>query len=300
MQNKLSRLGRILQTMKKNYLKYFAALLLFGSNGIVASNINIPSVYIVLYRTFLGSTLLLMLYLLTGNNFSFYKYKKDFFYICISGIAMGTSWMLLYEAYVQIGVSISSLLYYCGPVIVMILSPILFKEKLTVPKIIGFCFVLAGIFLVNGHTTESLNALGIVCGLLSAVMYSIMVMANKKSCYILNMENSLLQLITSFLTVAVFVICKKGFQTPTLSLNSILWLLTLGFLNTGIGCYLYFSSIGKLPVQSVAILGYIEPLSAVLFSVALLHEIMQPLQILGAVFIIGGAILSELISSQYT
>ncbi len=124
--------------MKTSYIKYFVALLLFGSNGIVASNIDLPSVYIVLYRTFLGSLLLLLLYLISGNKFTFQKHKKDLGFILLSGIAMGASWMFLYEAYRQIGVSISSLLYYCGPVIVMILSPLLFKEKLTAPKIIGF------------------------------------------------------------------------------------------------------------------------------------------------------------------
>ena len=64
---------------------------------------------------------------------------------------MGLSWMFLYEAYQQIGVSLSSLLYYCGPVIVMMLSPMLFHEKLTKPKVIGFAVVIVGVFLVNGN-----------------------------------------------------------------------------------------------------------------------------------------------------
>ena len=67
----------------------------------------------------------------------------------------------------------------------------------------------------------------------------------------------------------------------------------LGLLNTGIGCYFYFSSIGKLPVQSVAVCGYLEPLSAVAFSVLLLHENLLPVQLIGAVLIIGGAVFSE-------
>ena len=75
--------------------------------------------------------------------------------------------------------------------------------------------------------------------------------------------------------------------------QSIIPILVLGLLNTGIGCYLYFSSIGKLPVQTVAICGYLEPLSAVLFSVIFLKETMLPIQIIGAVLIIGGAMLGE-------
>lgn len=79
---------------------------------------------------------------------------------------MGASWMFLYESYQQIGVSMASLLYYCGPVIVMILSPLIFKEKLTMPKIVGFAVVLIGVLLVNGNAaTNNRNYWGCFAGL---------------------------------------------------------------------------------------------------------------------------------------
>lgn len=94
---------------------------------------------------------------------------------------MGLSWMFLYEAYGRIGVSIASLLYYCGPVIVMALAPILFKEKLTHQKLIGFAFVLIGIILVNGNLiSNEKNLFGLFCGVMSAIMYSFMVILIKK------------------------------------------------------------------------------------------------------------------------
>jgi drug/metabolite transporter (DMT)-like permease len=46
-------------------------------------------------------------------------------------------------------------------------------------------------------------------------------------------------------------------------------------------------------VQTVAICGYLEPLSAILFSVLFLKEILQPIQVLGAILIIGGAVFAE-------
>lgn len=70
----------------------------------------------------------------------------------------------------------------------------------------------------------------------------------------------------------------------------ILW---LGFVYTGVGCYCYFSSIGALPAQSVAICGYLEPLFAVVLSVLILKETMSPLQIIGAALIVGGAVFGE-------
>ena len=279
--------------MKQSYFKYIFGLLLFGSNGIVASCIALSSYEIVLLRTLIGSLLLIILFLTGKGKLTFYRHKKQFLWLAVSGVAMGASWISLYEAYARIGVSISSLLYYCGPVIVMALSPLLFKEKLTAFKVIGFLSVLCGVFHVNGNAFDGNgDTFGILCGLLSAVMYSFMVIFNKKAESITGLENAMLQLLISFLTVAVFVGLKQGFAI-SIPGSSILPIFILGLLNTGIGCYFYFSSIGNLPVQTVAICGYLEPLSAVLFSALLLKERMLPIQAIGAVMILGGAIFGE-------
>ena len=279
--------------MKASYLKYIFALLLFGSNGIVASLIHLSSYEIVLLRTLIGSLLLIAIFFIAREKLTFYKYKTQSIFLAVSGIAMGTSWIFLYEAYDKIGVSLASLAYYCGPVIVMMLSPILFGEKLTRIKVCSFLVVLVGIFLVNGTAFENgVSIWGLVCGLLSAVCYSLMVMFNKKGKDITGLENSMLQLFVAFLTVAIFVGIKQGYRME-IDTQSIIPILILGLLNTGIGCYFYFSSLGKLPVQTVAICGYLEPLSAVVFSVIFLKETMLPIQIIGAVLIIGGAMLGE-------
>jgi drug/metabolite transporter (DMT)-like permease len=152
----------------------------------------------------------------------------------------------------------SSLLYYCGPVIVMILSPLIFKERLTAPKMVGFLIVLIGIFLVNGQAaTNEGNTWGLFCGAMSAVLYFFMVTLNKQSKAIIGMENSVIQLTVSFLTVAIFVGIKQCFIISVPSADWP-WVLFLGVVNTGIGCYLYFSPLSKLPAQTVAVCGYLE------------------------------------------
>ena len=70
--------------------------------------------------------------------------------------------------------------------------------------------------------------------------------------------------------------------------------LCIGLVNTGLGCYLYFSSMGELPVTRVAVCGYLEPLSAVVLSAVLLGEPMTAANILGAALILGGAVYSEM------
>lgn len=282
---------------KTALIKYLCALLLFGLNGIVASHIELDSYEIVFLRTLIGSILLIILFLIGKGKFHLREHKRDSLFIVLSGIAMGTSWMFLYEAYQQIGVSMASLLYYCGPVIVMILSPVIFKERLTVPKVAGFLVVLLGIVLVNGKLANGNNAWGLFCGAMSALMYFFMVTLNKQSRQITGMENSVIQLTVSFLTVAVFVGFKQAFLIHVPG-NAWIWIVVLGVVNTGIGCYLYFSPLSKLPAQTVAICGYLEPLSAVIFAAFLLGEKMTVVQMIGAACIIGGAMIGELVKPK--
>jgi len=275
------------------YLKYIAALLLFESNGIVASHIALSSYEIVFTRTLIGSLFLVLIFVFSKQKMQLWKNKSHLLYLVISGAAMGTSWMFLYEAYARIGVSLATLAYYCGPIIVMILSPLLFREKLAGATLLGFLAVMIGMLCVNGQALlQGKISWGLIFGVLSAVMYAFMVIFNKKAVSITGLENPMAQLCMSFLTVAVFVGLKQGYSIHGLREN-LLPILILGIVNTGIGCYFYFSSIGELPVHSVAIGGYLEPLSALLFSAALLGETLALVQIVGAVLILGGAALGE-------
>ena len=175
----------------------------------------------------------------------------------------------------------------------MLLSPFIFRERLTIRKILGFLFVLTGMYFVNGNALQQNGfSWGLLCGILSAVLYAVMVIFNKKASSIMGLENSVLQLVFSFITVAAFTQVKQGVIIPSL-LENIIPVLILGIVNTGIGCYLYFSSIQKLPAGSVAICGYLEPLSALIFSAIFLHERLAAIQVIGAALIICGAAFGE-------
>lgn len=283
-----------MMNIKNAHVKYIISLLLFGLNGIVASLITLSSYEIVLTRTLSGAVFLVLIFITTRQKAHFLENKTHFLYLVISGAALGASWLFLYEAYRQLGVGTASLAYYCGPVIVMILSSILFKEKLTWATALGFAAVLMGMYCVNMKALlDGGSVRGLFYGVMSAVMYAVMIIFTKKAGRITGLENSMWQVVSSFLIVAIFLGLKQGFAFP-IGAGNIIPILILGIVNTGIGCYLYFSAVDALPVQTVAICGYLEPLSAVVFSVIFLSEKMSGIQILGAVLILGGAAFGEL------
>ncbi|SCZ80194.1 DMT family transporter [Acidaminobacter hydrogenoformans] len=280
--------------MNNPYFKYVLSLLLFGSNGIVASMILLGSHEIVFWRTLVGSLLLLIFFRVGGGKFTALRHKKHLAYAMISGAALGVSWIFLFEAYSRIGVSVATLAYYCGPVLVIAISPLLFEERLTPAKLTGLSAVILGMVFVNGLglLTNGLSW-GLFCGLSSAVMYAAMIVFNKKSTQVKGLENALYQLLMSFVTVAVYTFLRQG--GPSLAVTDYIFpILIFGLINTAIGCYLYFASIDQLSTGSVSIIGYLEPLSALVFSAVFLHEQLTVLQVIGAVMILSGAAFSEL------
>lgn len=80
--------------------------------------------------------------------------------------------------------------------------------------------------------------------------------------------------------------------------QDVLFVLLSGVYSTGLGSYLYFSSIPRLPVREVSVLGYVEPLSALVFSAVLLGKRLLPAQLLGAGLILGGTLVMELFRAK--
>jgi Predicted permeases len=278
----------------KSYVKYILSLLIFGSNGIVASYILLSSSEIVLSRTIIGSLFLGLVFIFGRKRPQFEQIRKQWFYLLGSGISMGLSWIFLFEAYRLTGVSTATLAYYCGPVIVIAIAPFIFHEKMTVNKMIGIFLVALGMVFVNGSDflVEGMSW-GLMCGIISALLYSTMIISNKKVKKLTGLEITLVQLLTACAVVALYTLSMhKG--TISISGSNVIPILFLGMVNTGIGCYLYFSSIHELPAQSVAICSYIDPLSALVFSAIILNEHLRMVQILGAILILGGAAFGEL------
>lgn len=278
--------------MRWPYLKYLLALLLFGSNGVVASRISLSSESIVFLRAFYGCLLLTALYFISGKRTKVWKDRSGVGFVALSGIAMGVDWLLLFEAYSRIGVSLGMIINYCGPVIVILFSVLVFKERLTRVKLVAMAAAVLGMVMISGGSWGIRDGWGLVFAVISAFCYAGMVIFNKMAPGIKGIENASLQLFFAFLSITIFTAFKSGLWVPIES-GDLLPVLWLGLVNTGLCCYLYFSAISDLPVQSVAVLGYLEPVSAVVFSVVLLGERLTVVQVVGAILIIGGALFAE-------
>lgn len=278
----------------KYYLMFIASMVIFGTNGLLVANISLGSAEIVLMRTFFGFLFLLVIVLVT-RSFSFSELKADIVPASIGGTALGLNWVALFIAYRAAGVSLSTLTYYCGPILVLALSPLLFKEKLTWTKLCAVAAVAVGMILITGNIEPGSELFrGILCAGIAAVLYAVLIVSGKRVNHLSGLNCATYELFIAFIVVLLYLVVT-GAELPVIpARGDIVYVLIIGFVNTGLAYYLYFSSLQKLPGQTVALVCYADPLTALFVSALFLNEELLPLQILGAVLILGGAMLGEI------
>ncbi|WP_288277816.1 DMT family transporter, partial [uncultured Megasphaera sp.] len=281
--------------MKNAYIKFILAAVIFGTNGIIASQLPLSSYEIVLTRTVLGGSFLLILATARREWGSLRRASStSWVWLILSGLFLSGNWLFLYEAYQHIGVSLATLMCYCGPILIMILSYFVFHEPFTVPKVAAMVIVTVGIVCINGADFQAHGlSWGLVCGFLSAVCFALLVVAMKKVSTIGGILSPACQLLVASLVVAAVTLSMPTTPVP-LDRTNIACMLCLGVVNTGLGYYLYFSGVQRLSAQSVSICGYLEPFTALALSALILRENLTSLQWLGAACILGGVALSEL------
>lgn len=273
-----------------------ASMSIFGTLGIFVRNIPVSSGELALYRAVLAVLLISVFLLITKQKIPFANMKKELPLLLASGVAIGINWILLFEAYKYTTVSVATLSYYFAPVIVTLVCPILFKEKLTKKQFICFFMSTVGLVLITGlgEVGGGKDFIGILFGLGAAAFYATVILLNKFIRNVEGIHRTLLQFIAAVVTLVPYVLLTGGVTLG--NLNGFGWvnLLIVGLIHTGVTYCMYFSSLKELPGQKAAILSYIDPLVAVLISVTILGESMTLWQVIGGMLILGFTLWNEI------
>lgn len=272
------------------------SMAIWGTLGIFTRNIAVSSGELALYRAVLA-VLLISLYLVgTKQKINFISIKKELLLLLFSGIAMGINWILLFEAYKYTTISAATLSYYFAPVIVTLVCPILFREKLTRKQILCFVMSTLGLVMITGigNIGGGSDLVGIMFGLGAAVFYATVILLNKFIKNVDGIQRTFLQFLSAIVVLLPYVMLTSGVTLGNLDGNGWMNLLIVGLVHTGVTYCMYFSSLKELPGQKAAILSYIDPLVAVLISVIILGETMTLWQAVGGILILGFTLWNEI------
>ena len=279
-----------------------SSMLIFGTIGIFRRHIPLPSALLACVRGILGSLFLLLFMKLKRGGGGEKLPARTSLWLVLTGALIGINWVLLFEAYNYTTVPVATLCYYMAPTIVMLSSPLLFGERLTAKKVICAAAAILGMVLVSGVIEgggfQEDNLRGVLFGLGAAVLYATVVIMNKRLSGINAYRKTTIQLMSAGLVMIPYLVLtgefKPGADGGGFSAVTLLLLLIVGIVHTGIAYVLYFGSIDGLKAQTVALLSYIDPVSALLFAALFLGEPLSIWGIIGAAMIIGSAVASEM------
>ena len=281
--------------------KLTLSMVIFGTIGIFRRYIPLPSSLVAMTRGLIGMLFLLLVMVLRKRGMNRTAVRRKFAMLCLSGAAIGVNWILLFEAYNYTSVATATLCYYLAPMFVILASPLVVGERLTAKKMICVLAALLGMVFVSGVLEAgggSSDLKGVLLGLGAAVLYASVVLMNKQLGDVPAYDRTIVQLGSSAAVLLPYVLLTEDIGALTFTPGTIGLLLVVGVVHTGMAYAMYFGSLMQLKAQTAAILSYIDPVVAVLLSALVLREHMSLLSGLGAILVLGAAVVSELPSRR--
>lgn len=279
----------------KAKLSLLSAMLIFGTIGLFVRYIPLPSSLIALSRGCIGTLFILLFLAVKRMPISWPAVRQNIVYLILCGIFIGFNWIFLFEAYRYTSVAIATLCYYMAPIIVILASPIVLHERLTLRKACCVACALIGMILVSGvgQQTETADFTGLFFGLGAAVLYASIIILNKKLSPIAAYDKTLMQLGIASLVLLPYVLATEDVASVVLPPLGLVLLLILGIIHTGFAYTLYFGSLSFLRGQTIALFSYLDPIFAIFLSAVVLHEPLTGPGLLGAVLVLGSTCFSE-------
>ncbi len=279
-------------------LKVITSMFIYGTIGVFVRYIPLPSSLIAMMRGLIGAPFLLLVLLVQKKRMSGADIRRNLLPLCISSAMLGFNWILLFEAYRYTTVATATLCYYFAPIILVAVSPMLFKERMTLRKILCILTALFGMFFVSGVAENGIPSAaefkGVLLALGAACLYAGVVVTNKMIHNISAYDKTIMQLALAAAILLPYNLFTGGFSGLEVNGFLLLMLLLVGIIHTGLAYCLYFGSVEHLKSQTLAILSYIDPVVAVLLSATVLKEPTSLWMLLGAVLILSAAVVSEL------
>ncbi|MCQ2798126.1 MAG: EamA family transporter [Bacilli bacterium] len=278
-------------------LQYVIAMAIYGTAGIVSRFLSLPAGLIVLSRGLIGILcMLVFIFLILRRKPNWQVIKKNILWLILAGFSLGGNWICLFTSYNVMNVSLGTLFNYLAPVMMIFISPILFKERLTPLKVICALVALFGMVMVSGVIggEGTISLTGLLIGLGSAICYVGIVVFNKFLREVDPFDKTLIVLAAASSVMLPYALITTDFASIVWDPMMIVYILILGIVHTGIAYIFYLGPMPFMSTQSIAILSYVEPVLSILLSFLVLHEELSYIAWIGAILMLGATIISEI------
>ncbi|GBE04209.1 MAG TPA: hypothetical protein ENH45_03620 [Nitrospirae bacterium] len=273
------------------YLKIIVAILIWSSLGIFIRKIELPNECIIFYSALIAGVIQLISLLVSGLLKEERQKNADprsAFFLVLSPLCFIANTMLFYFAFRNTTIANAVLTHYTAPIFVAIMAPLLLKEKIKGTTWLAITFSSLGLWFILGSdnpfssmTEGSRESLGIIAGAMSGLGYAFLILTVKRiasvysSLFIIFIQNSITTLI---LLPFIFDVTMPSQALP--------YLLIMGIFHSTIAPVLYVQGFRSVKANEAAVLGYFEPVGAIILAFIFLHEVPGIEALLGGALIL--------------
>jgi len=260
------------------YLKIIIAILIWSSLGIFVRKIDLSITGIIFYQAVVAGLIQILLLLTTGhlkNLHNINSSANDIVLLLLLPIGFIANTFLFYFAFIHTTIANAVLTHYTAPIFVALMAPVFLKEKIFKTTWLAIMLSSTGLWFILGTPlfykdpvfTES-EYQGIIAGVLSGLAYALIISIVRSiasrfpSLFIIFIQNA-----TVSLLLIPFIL-----STP-LTLQSLPYILIMGIVHSTIAPLLYVQGFRSVKANEAAILGYFEPVGAIILALIFLQEV---------------------------
>lgn len=266
------------------------AAMTYGLNPLGALNlyndgINVDSV--LLYRY--GLAVLVLGGIMALRKESFAIRKSELLVCLLLGVSFAVSSLALFTSFHYMDAGVACTILFIYPVKVALIMALFFRERITAVTVLSIALSLAGIgLLYKGSDGGTLSTAGVLLVMLSSLAYAVyIVVVNKADLRLSSVKLSFYVMLVGAVAVVAHSLFNEANHIQLLTtLPQWLWSIMLAIVPTVISLVLMVVAIKNIGSTPTAILGALEPVTAVIIGVLVFHEMFSPRIALGLVLIL--------------
>ena len=264
---------------RMGYLYILLAIFLWSSQGVVV-RLSGVEIHILIFYSQLVSIILQGVIVSQKKYMAEITGLKKFLYPLNLGIFLMLNNLAFFYAFQNTTIANAVLTHYTAPIIVAFLAAAFLGERVTARLIAAIAVASAGLWiLLDGLSINAAQGYGIAAGLVSGLSYAIIIILSR------SYARHFSPVVLSFLANTCIVLMLLPF-IRVFPLHAWRSLLIMGIVHSTVAPILYFKGLQTVTANRAAVLGYLEPVSAILFSMVFLNEIPGLYSFFGGVLIL--------------
>lgn len=275
---------------KTAILQLVSGLMLIGTVGAAVVATGLDALTIVFWRSVIGAVFLLLWCLVAGLLPDRRITLQSLLVSLVAGVSLVVSWAAFFAGILLTSISTATIVFHIQPFLIVLIGALIWKERISRSQLLWLCLAFLGVALASqialptdDVTDDGLLGVAILLG--GALAYAITAVAGKALTEQRSEITTLIQTLAGVLIFLPFVDFDQSIALPAWG-----WLTVIGVVQTGVAWILIFAAYPRVSTPLIAVLSFINPLTAILSDWLFYGQLISPAQAVGMGLIVTGTL----------